>query len=83
MKKNIILNERVYAENCLKSGTIDEKPFTTLSILAKYYYYVCGYRKTRIYKALVEFMECNYPLYSCNKTYWDNTIERISNSAEK
>lgn len=83
MKKNIILNERAYAENCLKSGTIDEKPFTTLSILAKYYYHVCGYRKTRIYKALVEFMECNYPLYSCNKAYWDNTIERISNSAEK
>ena len=83
MKNNIILNEREYAEHCLNKGIIDEKPFTTLSILAKYYYHVCGYRKTRIYNALVEFIKYNYPLYSYNKSYWDDTIERISNSVGK
>ena len=78
MKKNIILNERVYAEECLKNGTFIDKPFTTLSILAKYYYHVCGYRRTKIYKLLVKFMKDNYQIYSCNKTDWDNTIERIA-----
>lgn len=35
----IVLNEKEYAEECLKNKTIDDKPFYTLSILAKYYYY--------------------------------------------
>lgn len=77
------MNERVYAEECLKNGTFIDKPFTTLSILAKYYYHVCGYRRTKIYKLLVKFMKDNYQIYSCNKTDWDNTIERIANSAGK
>ena len=44
----IILNEREYAENCLQNGIVDTKPFVTLSILAKYYYHECGYRKKKI-----------------------------------
>ena len=83
MKSEIILNERVYAEKCLEGGKITGKPFNTLSILARYYYQVHGYRKTKIYNLLIKFMEDNYPLYLCNKTDWDNTIERIANSAEK
>lgn len=83
MKSEIILNERVYAEKCLESGKITGKPFNTLSILARYYYHIHGYRKTRIYNLLIKFMEDNYQLYLCNKADWDNTIERIANSAGK
>lgn len=74
----IVLNEKEYAEECLKNKTIDDKPFYTLSILAKYYYYCFGYRKKKITELLIDFMEKAYPRYSCNKTMWDENIEKIA-----
>lgn len=79
----IILNEREYAEHCLLTGEIGAKPYCTLKILAKYYYHVLGYRKKRISTNLMEFMWTNYPTYSQNKKSWNETIERIANSAKK
>lgn len=79
----IILNELNYAEECIRDGFIGEKPFDTLSILAKYYYHHCGYRKKQIVKELTEFMIKTYPRYKDNKDGWDSTIEKIATSCKK
>lgn len=79
----IVLNEKEYAEECLKNKTIDDKPFYTLSILAKYYYHCFGYRKKKITELLIDFMEKAYPRYSCNKAMWDDNIEKIAKNVGK
>lgn len=79
----IILNEKEYAEECLRNKTISGKPFYTLSILAKYYYYVYGYRKKKIITILTEFMSKYYPMYSADRLRWDDTIEKIASNAGK
>lgn len=79
----IILNEKEYAEQCLKAKTIGDKPFFTLSILAKYYYHSHGYRKKKIIDLLTSFISECYPRYSCNRTDWDASIEKIATNAGK
>lgn len=79
----IVLNELDYAEKCIKENYIDEKPFFTLSILAKYYYHHLGYRKKQITKELTEFLSRNYSQYSTNKAYWDDSIEKLAANAGK
>lgn len=83
MNVNIILNEKDYAQECLKNKTFNEKPFLTLSILAKYYYHCLGYRKKKITDLLIEFMSKYYPRYDCNKESWDNNIEKIASNVGK
>lgn len=83
MKTMIILNEKEYAQECLKNKVVNDKPFSTLSILAKYYYHCLGYRKKRIMELLVEFMRKNYPRYDYNKMEWNNSIEKIAANAGK
>lgn len=78
----IILNEKEFAESCINNGQIVGKPFTTLSILAKYYYHL-GYRKKRITSLLIDFMVQNYPRYENNNPDWNSNIERIANNAGK
>lgn len=79
----ILLNEKEYAEKCLKNRFVGEKPFYTLTILAKYYYYYFGYRKKKITKLLIDFMSKYYPRYDCNKATWDDNIEKIAGSTGK
>lgn len=79
----IVLNEKEYAEQCLKSKTIGDKPFFTLSILAKYYYHCHGYRKKKITDLLISFISECYPRYSCNRADWDVHIEKMAASAGK
>lgn len=79
----ITLNEKEYAEDCLKRKQIDDKPFYTLSILAKYYYHCFGYRKAKITELLTDFMEKHYARYDCNKTMWNESIEKIAKNAGK
>lgn len=67
----IVLNEKEYAEECIRNDGIIDKPFHVLSILAKYYYHVHGFRKKKIIALLTEFMEKNYPRYDCKKLDWD------------
>jgi hypothetical protein len=40
----IILNEKEYAEKCINNSDIGDNPYFTISILAKYYSNVCGYK---------------------------------------
>lgn len=79
----IILNEKEYAEDCLRNKVIIGKPFYTLSVLAKYYYHVTGYRKKKIEVALTEFMSKYYPMYNADRLRWDDTIEKIASNAGK
>lgn len=79
----IVLNEKEYAEQCLKSKTIGDKPFFTLSILAKYYYHCHGYRKKKITDLLISFISECYPRYSCNRADWDAHIEKMAANAGK
>lgn len=78
----IILNERIFAEDCLRNGQIIGKPLSTLSILAKYYYSL-GYRKKKITSLLIEFLKKNYPRYNDNKLDWNANIERLAANAGK
>lgn len=79
----IVLNEKEYAEECIKNKSISDKPFYVLSTLAKYYYHIHDFRKKKIIALLTEFMEENYPRYDCNKLDWDNSIEKIAANAGK
>ena len=79
----IILNEKEYAEECLKNRIVNNKPFVTLSILAKYYYHCLGYKKKKIMQLLMEYMDKYYPYYSSNKLSWDDSIEKIAANAKK
>lgn len=79
----IVLNEKEYAEEVLNSKKIENKPFYTLTILAKYYYNCFDYRKKKITELLIEFMQKYYPRYDCNKASWDENIEKIAKNAGK
>lgn len=79
----IILNELEYAEQCLKSNNIDQNPYFTISLLAKYYYHHMGYRKKRIVELLTEFMKTRSTVYSASKSYWDEKIDKIASNAGK
>lgn len=79
----IILDEVKYAKDHIESKMLDEKPFTTLSIIGKYYYHCMGYRKKRIVSELTTFMLENYPPYSNNRIDWDDAIDSIASSAGK
>lgn len=77
----IILNEREHAENCLKNGFVDTKPFNTLSILAKYYYHYCGFRKKKIIALLIDYLSKYYPRYELNEFSWQTSVEKIASNA--
>lgn len=79
----IILNEKVYAERCLKEKTLGDNAWQTAQILAKYYYHELGFRKVRIQKALTEFISQNYPLYRKGILRWADNIEYLAASAGK
>ena len=79
----IILNEKEYAEECLRTNSYGESIYITLQILAKYYYYVHGFRAKRIEHALIDFLSNNYPGYSASKRQWADTVERLSRHAGK
>lgn len=78
----LILNEKEYAEKCLRTRSMEEKPYRTLTILAKYYYQQ-GYRRKRIAQLLTEFLSKCYPPYPVNRVFWDEAIDRIAQKAGK
>lgn len=83
MTITIVLNEKAYAEECLKSNKIVDKPFYTLSVIARYYYIYFGYKRKKIIKLLSEFIEKAYPEYEYNSEVWNNSIEKIAKDAGK
>ena len=74
----IVLNEKKYAIECLENGFVGRKPFFTLSIIAKYYYYCLNYKKSKIEMLLNDFMFKNYSIgYQSDRLSWQDTIEKI------
>lgn len=79
----IILNERIYAEQCLRNLKMETKPFQTLTIIGNYFFHA-GYNKKRIFKELRDFfIKADLATYSSNKRYWDDTLELISSKSGK
>lgn len=78
----IILNEREYAEKCLREKPVVDKPFENISIIARYYYWVCGYRKKKIYSLLLEYLKETYPRYELNEMYWLEILEKVAQKAK-
>jgi len=79
----IILNEKEYAENCLREHTLGDNPWASAQILSKYYYDVLGYRQARIIKALTGFISESYPRYANDKARWEENIDFLAKSAGK
>lgn len=79
----IILNEKQYAQKCIADNDIGEKPYRTLSIMAKYYYFSCGYKKKQIRDLLTDFIKINYIEYSGKQDFWDEQIEKIISKVNK
>jgi len=80
----IILNERAYAEDCLRNNRMDTKPFQTLVIIANYFAHVKNYSREEMYSALVEYYSLANPKeYFQNKNFWENTIDTIVSKAGK
>lgn len=80
----IILNERAYAEDCLRNNRMDTKPFQTLVIIANYFAHVKNYSREEMYSALVEYYSLANPKeYFQNKHFWENTIDTIVSKAGK
>lgn len=77
-----MLNEKEYAEDCLKNGVLSNKPFFTLSIIAKYYYSI-GYKKKKIEASLNDFMKEHYDRYEFDEISWRETISSIAEKAKK
>ena len=78
----IILNEREYAETCLRDGAVGDSIFQTLGILSKYYYSI-GYRQKKITSSLLQFLENNYFHYRENENYWIDCVRKIASQAGK
>lgn len=79
----IILNEKQYAQKCIADNDIGEKPYRTLSIMAKYYYFSCGYKKKQIRDLLIEFLAMNYIEYTSSKRFWEESIDKIVSKVDK
>lgn len=79
----IILNEAEYAEKCLLSGNVGPRPYHTLAIIAKYYYYVHGYKRKEIIKCLTDYLSKYYPAYNSERNEWDENIEKIADNVKK
>lgn len=77
----IVLNEVKYAEYILRTGTIDKKPSSTISILAKYYRQELAKNEQETIELIDDFMSKNYPFY--NKVLWQNTITNIVKKINK
>lgn len=78
----IILDEKKFAEDCIQNGLIVMKPYFVLSILSRYYYHCCGYKKKKIKELLFAFLQKHYPKYELDGFFWQNAIERLANKAK-
>lgn len=79
----IILNEKQYARRCLEENSLGENTYITLSIIAKYYYFDCGYKKKIIKELLIKFLSDNLITFHKEENVWIENIEKIVNKVNK
>ncbi|MEG2380698.1 MAG: hypothetical protein RSB38_03255 [Oscillospiraceae bacterium] len=77
----VILNEKKYAEEIIKSGNIGDKPSVSLNLLAKYFKQVEGIAGKKLYSKLDAFMSENYTNY--NPVKWSITLDKYVRQAGK
>ena len=73
----IILDEKQYARRCLEENSLGENTYITLSIIAKYYYFDCGYKNKKIKELLAEFLNDNLITFHKEENVWIENIEKI------
>ena len=78
----IILNEREYAENCLRNNYAGEDLYFTLSVLSRYYY-SCDYSKEKIENSLIDFLKTQKKFWYGNKNYWLGVASSLAAKAGK
>lgn len=80
----IVVNENEYAQARIKNKDVGDNVYTTLAILARYYY-AQGLKRKAVCIELQNFLEIAYPKYSISKTYWIDIIEKTAtkNAKEK
>lgn len=77
---NIVLNERVYAEEAINNLSLGNRPAETLGRIAKFYYSE-GYKKREIGPLLEDFiLKCDP---SANIVKWQRVIDQQVNSADR
>ena len=79
----IILDEKQYARRCLEENSLGENTYITLSIIAKYYYFDCGYKNKKIKELLAEFLNDNLITFHKEENVWIENIEKIVNKVNK
>ena len=77
----IILNEKKYAENILKTGDLGNKPSFSINLISRYYKQVEGLTYKKILKKVDVFMQENYKKY--NSVRWSKTLEKYAKTAGK
>lgn len=78
--REIILDERTWAENAIRDLSLGDKPVETIGRVAKYYFSE-GYSKRDISKMLEDFLIKCDPTASVAK--WQGIIESVSRSADR
>ena len=78
----ILLNEKRFAESCLKIGLNGQKPYFVLSILASYYSGE-GYKKKEIREKLMDYLRRFYPRYDLDECDWEEIADKLSANAGK
>ena len=80
---NIVLNEKEYIEECLKSKEAIDRPLYVINLLARYYYHCKGFKKAKIAELLIKFLEERYPEFIYDRNGWIDRIETATHKARK
>ena len=80
--KQIILNEKEYAEDCIVLNRINGNPFYSLIIIAKYYY-TLGNKDKEVKEFLEKFIENAYLYPNKSKLEIENIISSVIKIAKK
>ena len=78
----ILLNEKRFAESCLKAGLNGQKPYFVLSILASYYSGE-GCKRKEIREKLMDYLRKYYPRYDLDECDWEEIADKLSAKAGK
>ena len=80
---NIILNEKLYAEQLISGSSLEKNPYQALSILARYYCHVKGYTRKKIVDQLNLYLYDNYFVENYERTKWEDIIEKVAKNAKR
>ncbi|MFA6832778.1 MAG: hypothetical protein WCR36_11030, partial [Bacteroidaceae bacterium] len=67
----------------IENKIVDEKPYRTILILAKYYYHFCELQKKEIKQKIKAFIKNNYNRYIYNKIQWDDQIDSVVDKVKR